>query len=186
MSDIKPDQIPPPRPASRKRRVGLWRGLGFIIASPVATFGAKHVVDGARTIGNLADTIKAGPAPDQRVLTDRDGDIDLRATAFLSGTNSAGLERLFANRRRQSAVATKCYLVGGFGFFGFWFYEAFFSPVYASLPYVLGLIALCGVFSCRRSTMRSSIGRSATAVWVRRESSSTRARRGGRHDDRAS
>ena len=151
MREINPDHIEspqaPPLPlAPRKRRTGLWRSLGFLLGGPIAAFGAKNVVDGARTIGSLANTIKAGPRPERRVRVDSERYLDLQAMAFLAGTSAAGLDQLLANRRRQSARATKCYLAGGFGFFVFWFYKAFVSPVYASLPYVLGLIALCSVF----------------------------------------
>ena len=140
--------VQPPfcKPAPPRRRRGLWRGLGFLLGGPVAAFGAMNIGEGARTIGALADRIKAGDQPDRRVRVDAKHYLDLQATAFLAGTNTAGLERLLANRRRQSAVATKSYLAGGCGFLAFWFYEAFVTPVYASLPYVLGLIALCGVF----------------------------------------
>lgn len=133
-------------PSPPKQRVGLWRTLGFLLGGPIAAFGAKNVVQGARTIGSLADKIKAGPPPDPRVRTNDERFLDLEATAFLAGTSAAGLEQLLANKRRQSARATKSYLAGGFGFLLFWFYEAFVSPAYASLPYVLGLIALCSVF----------------------------------------
>ena len=148
MSEIDPrnhDPLPPQQPPP-KHRLGLWRTLGFLLGGTVAAFGTKNIVEGARTIGSLADRIKAGPAPDRRVRTDDERYLDMQATAFLAGTSASGLDRLLANRRRQSARATKCYLAGGIGFFAFWFYEAFVSPVYASLPYVLGLIALCSVF----------------------------------------
>lgn len=66
--------------------------------------------------------------------------------AFLAGTSSYGLETMLARRRRQTAHATKVYLFGGVCFLAFWSYEAFSAPVFASLPYVLGLIAFCAVF----------------------------------------
>lgn len=139
--DQRKPTYPPP-----KRKVGLWRVLGFLLGGPIAAFGAKNIADGARTIGGLKDTIKAGPMPAHRVRVDDERFLDMQATASLAGTSPAGLEQLLNNKRRQSARATKCYLAGGVGFLLFWFYEAFVSPAYASLPYVLGLTALCSVF----------------------------------------
>jgi len=135
------------RPAPpRKRRTGLWGTLGFLLGGPIAAFGAKGVAEGARIIGTLAGTIKAGQQPDSRVRVDDERFLDLQATAFLAGTSPAGLEQMLANRRSQSSLATKYYLLGGVCFLLFWFYEALVMPIYASLPYVLGLIALCSVF----------------------------------------
>ena len=132
------------RPALRRR--GLWGTLGFLLSGPVAAFGTKNVMEGAQLVGNLVDVIKVGPGPDRRVRVDEAGALDLQAMAFLAGTSEAGLEAMLANRRRQTARATWCYLAGGCGFLLFWFYQAFVSPAYASLPYVLGLVALCGTF----------------------------------------
>ena len=134
----------PKRPALRRR--GLWSTLGYLLGGPVAAFGTKNVMEGAHTIGNLVDLIKVGQGPDRRVRVDETGTLDLQAMAFLAGTSEAGVEAMLAKRRRQTARATWCYLAGGCGFLLFWFYEAFVSPVYASLPYVLGLVALCGTF----------------------------------------
>ena len=128
------------------RQRGLWGSLGFLLGGPVAAFGAKNVMEGAHTISNLVDVIKAGRAPDRRVRVDEAGGLDLQAMALIAGTSEAGVEGMLANRRRQTARATWCYLAGGCGFLLFWFFQAFVSPVYASLPYVLGLVTLCGTF----------------------------------------
>ena len=134
------------KPQPPRRRTGLWRTLGFLLGGPVAAFGARNIVEGARTINTLADTIKAGPQPDRRVRTGDDRVLDLTAIAFLAGTSEAEVEHQLANRRRQTTWATHCYLVGGCGFLLLWFWAALLSPAYVSLPYVLGLLALCAVF----------------------------------------
>ena len=131
-------------PATRRR--GLWRTLGLLLRGPVAAFGAKNIADGARTIRWLAEAVKAGPQPDGRIRTGEDRRIDLEAIAFLSGASKAEVERQLANRRRQTAWATRCYLAGGCGFLLLWFWQALVTPAYASPSYVLGLLALCAVF----------------------------------------
>ncbi len=141
------EDVPPIRLPTRPGRPrGLWRALRFLLGGPVAAFGAKNVIEGARAIEGLAETIKAGPGPDRRVRLDESGAFDARAMAFLAGTSVHGLEAKLANRRRQTAQATKVYLFGGVCFLAFWFYEALTVPIFASLPYVLGLIAFCAVF----------------------------------------
>lgn len=134
------------KPVPPKRRGGLWRTLRFLLSGPVAAFGAKNIAEGAHTINKLTDTIKAGPQPDRRVRTDEDSVLDLAAIAFLSGSSEAEVERQLANRRRQTAWATRCYLAGGCGFLLLWFWQALLSPAYASFSYVLGLLALCAAF----------------------------------------
>lgn len=141
---MQPELNPKPQPP--KRRAGLWRTLGFMLGGPVAAFGARNIVEGARTINTLTDTIKAGPQPNRRIRTGEDRVLDLTATAFLAGTSEAEVERQLANRRRQTTWATHCYLAGGCGFLLLWFWAALLSPAYASPPYVLGLLALCAVF----------------------------------------
>ncbi len=47
---------------------------------------------------------------------------------------------------RIARISTYCYLAGGVGFLALWTFEALLQPSYASLPYILGLIGLCGVF----------------------------------------
>lgn len=131
--------------AGRRRR-GLWRTLGLLLGGPVAAFGAKNIADGARTIRGLAEVVKAGPQPDPRIRLDEDRLIDLNAVAFLSGASEAEVERLLANRRRQTTWATRCYLAGGCSFLLLWFWQALANHAYASLSYVLGLLALCAVF----------------------------------------
>ena len=137
---------PAQRPAEPRRPRGLWRALAYLLGGPVAAFGAKNVLESARTIEGLAETIKAGPGPDRRVRLDENGTFDVRAMAFLAGTSAYGLETMLAKRRRQTARATKVYLFGGVCFLAFWLYEALTAPIFASLPYVLGLIAFCAVF----------------------------------------
>lgn len=134
------------KPGPPKRRTGLWPTLGFLLGGPVAAFGAKNIAEGARIISTLADRIKAGPQPDRRVRTGEDRVLDLAAIAFLGGTSEAEIERQLANRRWQTTWATRCYLTGGCGFLLLWFWQALRSPAYASLAYVLGLMALCAVF----------------------------------------
>lgn len=134
----------PPAPAGKRR--GLWSTLGTLLRGPVDAFNPRQVVEGGRTIGRLAAIIRSGPGPDPRIRVAKDHSLDLAAIAFLGGISEIEVRRQLANRRRQSAVATYCYLAGGTGFLLAWLYEALLTPQYASLAYVLGLIGVCGVF----------------------------------------
>lgn len=125
---------------------GLWRTLGSLLRGPVDAFNPKQVAQGAQTIGRLVEVIKAGPQADPRIRVADDGSLDLAAIAFLAGASQAEIERQLWNRRRQSAIATYCYLIGGAGFLALWTFEALLQPSYASLPYILGLVGLCAVF----------------------------------------
>ena len=128
------------------RRRGLWGALGYLFSGPVAAFGAKEITKGGRTIRALIGAIKEGPQRDPRILTEEEGQLDLKAIAFQFGTTEAGVEEMLRNRRRQTARATFCYLAGGAGFLCLWFYVAILTPSYASVTYVIGLLTVCAVF----------------------------------------
>ncbi len=134
----------PPAPAGKRR--SLWGALGMLLRGPVDAFNPRQVVAGAQTIGHLAAMVRSGPPPDPRIRVAEDHSLDLAAIAFLGGMSEIEVRRQLANRRKQSAVATYCYLAGGMEFLLAWLYEAMLTPHYASLAYVLGLIGVCGVF----------------------------------------
>jgi len=134
------------RSLAAKNRRGLWGTLGSVLRGPVDAFNPQQVVEGAQTIGRLVDVIKAGPQADSRIRVADDRALDLAATAFLADTSQAEIQRQLWNRRRQSAISSYCYLAGGGGFLVLWTFETLLQPAYASLPYILGLIGLCGVF----------------------------------------
>ena len=129
-----------------KKQRGLWGMLGSVLRGPVDAFNPRQVAEGAQTIGRLMEVIKAGPQADPRIRVVDDRSLDIAATAFLAGASQAEIHRQLWNRRRQSAISTYCYLAGGVGFLALWTFEALLQPSYASLPYILGLIGLCGVF----------------------------------------
>lgn len=141
---IDEQTTPEARPARRSR--GLWRTLGFLASSPVATFGVGNVVEGARTIEFLAGRIKAEGNRPSSVRLDDAGFFDLPETAAQTNTDVSHLEVLLRYRRSQTARATKTYLTGGCGFLAFWVYVGLFAPGEASLGYILALIALAGLF----------------------------------------
>lgn len=129
-----------------KRRRGLWGTLGVLLRGPVDAFDPEGVRKGAHTIGLLTETIRSGPVPDRRVRVEEDGALDLPAMAFLAGRSEADVVQMLRNRRRQSKIAVYSYLMGGFGFLLIWVYEALLQPAYASLGYILALVAFCAVF----------------------------------------
>lgn len=129
-----------------RRRRGLWPALGFLVSGPIATFGVRNVVDGARTIEILAGQIKAENNRPSSVRLDDAGFFDLAGTAARTNTDVHQLEVLLRYRRMQTARATKTYLIGGSGFLLFWVYAGLIAPGGASLGYILALIALATLF----------------------------------------
>lgn len=124
----------------------MWGTLGSLLRGPVDAFNPRQVVEGAHTIGRLAEIIRSGPQPDLRIRVEQDHSLDLPAIAFLAGASETEIRRQMANRRKQSAIATYCYLLGGAGFFLAWIYAALLQTGYVSLIYVLGLVGFCTVF----------------------------------------
>jgi len=137
------DQPVDPKPA---RRRGLWGALGYFVKAPAAAFCANDVAAGARTITRLANVIKAGPQRDPRIVTEDENRLDLPAIAYGFATSDRAIERMLRNRRRQTVIETYSYLAGGCAFLVLWVVVAIRSPVYASLGYVLGLLAICLLF----------------------------------------
>ena len=137
------DQPVDPKPA---RRRGLWGALGYLVKAPAAAFCANDVAAGARTITRLANVIKAGPQRDPRIVTEDENRLDLPAIAYGFATSDRAIERMLRNRRRQTVIETYSYLAGGCAFLVLWIVVAIRSPVYASLGYVLGLLAICLLF----------------------------------------
>jgi len=137
------DQPVDPKPA---RRRGLWGALGYFVKAPAAAFCANDVAAGARTITRLANVIKAGPQRDPRIVTEDENRLDLPAIAYGFATSDRAIERMLRNRRRQTVIETYSYLAGGCAFLVLWIVVAIRSPVYASLGYVLGLLAICLLF----------------------------------------
>ena len=129
-----------------KRGRGLWGTLGAVLRGPVDAFNPRQVAEGAQMIGRLVQVIKAGPQADPRVRVVDDGSLDIAAIAFLAGASQADIQRQLRIRRRQTAIATYCYLTGGVGFLTLWTFEALLLPSYVSLPYIIGLVGLCAVF----------------------------------------
>ena len=137
------DQPVDPNPP---RRRGLWGALGTLVKAPATAFAAKDVAQGARTVVRLANVIKAGPQRDPRIVTEDEGRLDLPAIAYGFATSDCAIERMLRNRRRQTVIETYSYLAGGCAFLVLWVVAAVRSPVYASLGYVLGLLAICVLF----------------------------------------
>lgn len=134
------------KPGHADKRRGVWGSLGRLLKGPVDAFNPRQVAEGARTIGRLAKIVRSGPQPDPRICVNQDNSLDLPAIAFLDGTSEMEIRKQLANRRKQSTIATYCYLAGGTGFLVIWLYEALLQPGYASVAYILGLIGVCTVF----------------------------------------
>jgi uncharacterized membrane protein (DUF485 family) len=136
----------PPEHDRDPRRGGLWRGLKFLLGAPIQALATEHIARSAGLIGDLANQIKAGPAPEARMRVDDGRNLDLVAMAIVAGVSLAEIHRLLANRRRQTARTVFFYLVGGVGFLALWLMEAAATPAYTSVAYVIGLLAICVAF----------------------------------------
>lgn len=108
-----------PRPRSGR----LWRGAKLVLGAPASAFPLGQIVRSGRLISGLASDLRAGPRPTHTVLQQRDGKLDLAATAFVHGLSDAELRRLVFVRRRQTARLA--YLAFGMGwvFVGVWLWR---------------------------------------------------------------
>jgi hypothetical protein len=89
--------------APRKRRSifgKAFRGIYWLGSTPVQWLGTKNIREGATLIADLASRVRGWPRRDRRFRTEKQGDFDLRATAFSYGITVAELERRLSRRRR--------------------------------------------------------------------------------------
>jgi hypothetical protein len=131
---------------STSRKRPIWHGVKFVLGAPFAALGTEHILKNAAFIGALADRIKTGPDADRWVCVDDDQNLDVEAMATRAGISINGIQFLLANRRRQTARAAFCYLAGGGGFIALWLVESIRVPAYASIAYIIGLLAICTAF----------------------------------------
>jgi hypothetical protein len=98
------------RPSFFRRNL---RRTKFVAGGPVANVGFQEISEGQRFIGGLWGLLRRGAPADTRLKTDRDGSIDLLATAFSYGISVEALvERL---RFRQAQTARAAYAMFGLG-----------------------------------------------------------------------
>ncbi len=129
--------------ARPRRRSAIWRGIKFMFGGPVEALQIGRIVEGAELIGELASRIKTGPPPEAHIYIDDHRTLDLEYMAAARHVSIDEIHRQLRNRRRQTARATICYLGGGFGFLVLWAFEAFLTPTYTGLLYVVCLLGIC-------------------------------------------
>ena len=131
----------------KPKRGALWRGVRFVMAAPAACFGAKQIRENAAYINDLAQAIRTGPGADMGVRLHGDRTLDVLSMAWNAQVPIAEVERQLANRRRQTARSTLCYLAGAVLFLVVGFYHAAAAlPASPSLLYVVGMGAICSCF----------------------------------------
>ena len=90
------------------RRPQLWTigwGLRKTLGAPIACIGVEQIAENARLIRRLAQTIRTGPGPDPMVWVKPDRTLDVAVMSWEAQVPVAEIERLLANRRRQSRQA---------------------------------------------------------------------------------
>ncbi len=141
----QPSEQTPPR---RRSIFGkLFRGTGWLMATPFAWSGADRIARGWSLIGDLFALLRAGPARDNRFKTESKSVFDLEATAFSYGIPVHQLEAQLAARRQQTArIAYAALALGGIFLVG-WIWHALSSP-WTSTRVVSALYFLpfCAVF----------------------------------------
>jgi hypothetical protein len=108
--------------------------------------GVDQIVNCAGLIGDLAGHAKAPQGADHPAAFHDGRYLDVEAMAASHGVCVGEIRDLMLTRRRQTARSVFCHLCGGGGFLVLWLVEAFRTPAYTSVPYVLGLLGLCSAF----------------------------------------
>ena len=122
-------------------------GVRKTLGAPIACIGVDQIAENARLIQGLAQTIRTGPGPDPMVRVRPDRTLDMSEMSWEAQVPVAEIERLLANRRRQSRQATWGYLSGGavFVVMGF-IHAASILPAMPTLLYALSTAAICCCF----------------------------------------
>jgi hypothetical protein len=142
---------PPHQPEGeqeKKRQVrrGIWGGIRYLLGGPISSVGVENITESASYIRGLTRSLRNGPQQDSRVHIYDDRSIDIEATAINEGRSVLEMRAMMGNRRLQTKRAVFCYMVGAFGFFLAWVWEAAHSSAYTRLPYVIVLCLICGIF----------------------------------------
>jgi len=122
-------------------------GVRKTLGAPIACIGVEQIAENARLIRGLAQTIRNGPGPDPMVWVKPDRTLDVAVMSWEAQVPVAEIERLLANRQRQSRQATWSYLAGGsvFVVLGF-IHAATLLPALPTLLYALSTVAICCCF----------------------------------------
>jgi len=142
---------PPDRQGGAGKRRSLFgkifRGTGWLAASPVDWFGASRVRRSWSFIGAMAGIIRQGPVCDPKFKTEDAGEFDLRATAFSYGLSVHQLEARLQHRRRQTARIAMVTFVLAWAFFIGWIWQALSSPwTSLRLASALYFMPFCALF----------------------------------------
>jgi hypothetical protein len=135
-----------PKPEPPRREGRLRSGIKLVLPEFRRVLGVDQIVNCAALIGDLAGRPKAALGVDHPAPFHDGRCLDVEAMAASHGICVGEIHDLMLNRRRQTARSVFCHLCGGGGFLALWLVEAFRTPAYTSVPYVLGLLALCSAF----------------------------------------
>lgn len=112
------DKKTPKQSPIRSGRV--WRSTKLVFGAPIAAFPLDQITRNGRLIGKLVSDLRSEPRLARADLLQRDGRLDLGATALAHVLSEAELRELLLVRRRQTARLG--YLAFGLGwvFVGAW------------------------------------------------------------------
>ena len=99
---LTPPRSPTPGAPRRRRRSvfgRVFRGAGWLAATPVDWLGTTRIRRSWSFIGDLVGTLRRGPVSDRRFKTADAGVFDVRATAFSYGVSVPELEARLRLRR---------------------------------------------------------------------------------------
>ena len=134
----------------RRRRSffkGLFRGTGWLMATPFAWSGADRIRRGWSLIGDLFRLLRARPSRDTHFKTEGKSAFDLQATAVSYGISVHQLEACLAARRLQTARIAYAALVLGALFLAGWIWHALSLPwTTTRVTSALYFLPVCAVF----------------------------------------
>ena len=168
---LTPPRSPTPgAPPGRRSVFGrVFRGAGWLAATPVDWLGTARIRRSWSFIGDLVGTLRQGPVSDRRFKTADAGVFDVRATAFSYGVSVPELEARLRLRRLQTARIAIVTFGLAWLFFAGWIWQALSSP-WTSLRitsafYFLPFCALFFLISFYNALLNFQIRCGRLATW---------------------
>ena len=125
----------------------MSRDLGWLSAGPADWAGLRGISRSASLIGELAATMRSASRRDRNFGANREGGVDLNATALCDSLSAAERERYWKVRRRQTALTVYATFALGCLFLLAWVYEASSLPwIAARLVLALKSLPFCALF----------------------------------------
>ncbi len=135
---------------SRKQRSvfgRMFRGLGWLAATPVHWSGSDRILRSAGFIGNLLTALRGRPHRSEGLKALDGGGLDLDAAAFVDGLSAHQLQARLAARRRETARIAYTTFALAWGFLLAWVWRALETPWSAArVTMAVEFLPFCAVF----------------------------------------